>query len=427
MKKWTVMVFMAGDNDLEREGHKDLKEMMQVGCGPDLNVVVEFDSRAKGAIRYEVQPNHLQIIGDPLGDSNTGNPAVLTDFIRWARAAYPAEHYLLVIWNHGTGWENLPPDFNWSSVRGGSPGDLKKALFLSTLRKAAKESEGYRAIALDATSRDFLDNQALQQALATALAGEKIDVLGFDACLMGMVEIGYQLRNQAHFMVASQETEPAFGWPYHKILGPLAKNPTMSPRAVSHMIVRVYGEMGRKIRAVTKYTQSAFDLARMETTFSLVRQLAEQLTRTYPHQLSIRQAVHDASGKQGGAKRFKDRNSVDVYDWLQIVARASGDSDAALKADIDALLHHLTPETAGGLIVASAAELGGIPRGGVTRDAGFNLKGAPHDVKKPDNTRVHGASIYLPQRRGYSDLYENLEFARTGWGQFAKKVSETMS
>ena len=60
-----------------------------------------------------------------------------------------------------------------------------------------------------------IDNMELQKALDVSV---KIDVLGFDACFMGMFEIVYQLRNQAKVVVASQHLEPARGWDYRRIL-----------------------------------------------------------------------------------------------------------------------------------------------------------------------------------------------------------------
>ena len=105
-KKWTVMVWMAGDNDLEEFGDKDIAEMKRVGSTDDVNVVVQLDSmRDDNTRRYFVAP-----AASPTTTSSRSSarptPAirlVATDFFRWAIERYPAERLLGVIWNHGTG------------------------------------------------------------------------------------------------------------------------------------------------------------------------------------------------------------------------------------------------------------------------------------------------------------------------------------
>jgi hypothetical protein len=405
MKDWTVMVYMAGDNDLEDAAHGDLFEMLKVGSSKQVDIVVQLDSHRDGTVRYHVQPQRLDLVGQPLPETNTGDPIVLTRFIRWARRICPAHHNLLVIWNHGTGWEDVRASFNWQTIRGRrgvKEKELDSSIFASTIRKAHARVSGARAIALDATSRDFLDNDELKRGLTDALEGDRLDVLGFDACLMGLIEIGYQMRDLACFMVGSQEIEPHFGWPYEPILKALGQNPAMSPREVAELIVTSYGQMGvDEGRAPTKYTQSAFDLTQIGTTFDLVKRLANHLVATYPGELMVQRAVDDASSQRKGAKRFRDGNIVDFYDWIWWVRRFYTGQDAEFKAALDPLLAHLTPEAEGGLIVANVAEIG------------------------DDREHVHGASIYLPERKAYSELYQDLDFAQTGWGHFARKVGET--
>ena len=86
-KKWTVMVWMAGDNDLESFGDLDLTEMKRVGSTDDIDVVVQFDSmRDDRTRRYHLSAG-ADLDGDlvqELGETNTGNPLVAIDFFRWA-------------------------------------------------------------------------------------------------------------------------------------------------------------------------------------------------------------------------------------------------------------------------------------------------------------------------------------------------------
>ena len=68
-KKWTVMVWMAGDNDLEANGVEDIQEMKQVGSNDDLNIVVQFDRMSDhNMLRYLLRK------GTPLESDVVSNP-----------------------------------------------------------------------------------------------------------------------------------------------------------------------------------------------------------------------------------------------------------------------------------------------------------------------------------------------------------------
>ena len=89
--------------------------------------------------------------------------------------------------------------------------------------------------------------------------GNKIAILGFDACLMNMLEIAHHLQNQVEFLVGSQEVEPGDGWPYDRVLE--AVNGNYSPRRLAGMIVDAYIADYRR-RGQQNVTQSAIDLAK---------------------------------------------------------------------------------------------------------------------------------------------------------------------
>ena len=63
-KPWTVMVYMAGDNNLDPEGVEDLKEMKKVGSTDKLNIIAQFD-RASGHVarRYYLRKGGI-VTGD---------------------------------------------------------------------------------------------------------------------------------------------------------------------------------------------------------------------------------------------------------------------------------------------------------------------------------------------------------------------------
>ena len=180
-----------------------------------------------------------------MGETNTGDPTVLESFAHWGIANYPAEHYMLVLWNHGAGWDdtniyrtaralNLDIERKGKSVLrservknvvGGamttqqarqiSEKGFHRALFRTTVENAMHS----KAIAFDDNAQDFLDNvetQRVMSAIQKSL-GHKLDVLGMDACLMSMAEVAYQVRADVAFMVGSEQTEPNDGCGKEKV------------------------------------------------------------------------------------------------------------------------------------------------------------------------------------------------------------------
>lgn len=120
MKRWTILLFMAADNDLDRFAVKDLHEMELVGSTDQVDLIVQVDRYGDGtrgpALRGPIikdpnwQPYDFRFISplNEIGETNTGDPSVLQAFIEWGVLNHPAERYALVIWNHGSGWK---PEF----------------------------------------------------------------------------------------------------------------------------------------------------------------------------------------------------------------------------------------------------------------------------------------------------------------------------
>lgn len=165
-KPWTVMVYMAGDNNLDPEGFQDLKEMKKVGSTDKLNIVAQFD-RAAGHVARRYYLRHGGIVtGDAvasLGAVNTGDPKCLSDFIQWGVKNYPADHYLLVLWNHGQGWDetNIYADERHRNLRRLATEPIRHALFHPPVRRTPEKAGSdniARAILLDDNAKDFLDN-----------------------------------------------------------------------------------------------------------------------------------------------------------------------------------------------------------------------------------------------------------------------------
>ena len=207
---WTIMVYMTS-SDLEQFAFSDINELEQaVARLPgSVNVAILWDQSAsrtsfptgndsqaawssigKAFVRPDLDDSKIASSFEILGELNTGNSATLTGFINWAANEAPAEHYALISWDHGAGI--LGSNFDNSDNQ---PSDNLKI------------SEFEIGIAASVVPR--------------------FDVLAFDACLMSMVEVGYNLRSVADVLVGSQEAVGTNGYNYLTTFSNLMENPRL--------------------------------------------------------------------------------------------------------------------------------------------------------------------------------------------------------
>jgi len=198
--EWTVMVYMNAES-LTPEAVDDINEMEVVDYGDDLSVVVLVDydgnnDTYRGLITHDTNPGTVTSPLVHMGEFDMGDPDNLENFIVWGESYYRAQKYALVLWDHGGGFAGF-----------GSP-------------------EG-------------MSMQEVRQAVTNA--GVDFEVIGYDACLMGMAEVAYDLRDFTDMFVASEAGEPLDGWQYDTALGPLNSNPTWSGASFASNLVTSYG------------------------------------------------------------------------------------------------------------------------------------------------------------------------------------------
>lgn len=329
LAEWTVMVFLNADNNLESFGLLDFAEMAKIGSTDKVNVVVQFDRTGVYApdppwsqcLRFRItkgmQPLPSNAIQD-LGEANMGDGQVLADFVTWAMQTYPAKRYMLDIWDHGQGWrlyearlvtgtdEEKAAYREFRRETSAEAGRVRAARLTSVDRAAAPTivpafdamsgisagrviESSYRYISIDDSSQDKLYNREIQDSLLAELAGRKLDLIGFDACLMAMVETGYAMRNVAKVMVGSEELEPGDGWNYADWLKRLVAKPNISAKTLGKLLVSSYRRVYRTKDPTV--TLSAVDLSAMAPLAELIDALADELSDKLPTELAnIKQA-----------------------------------------------------------------------------------------------------------------------------------------
>ena len=122
-RKWTVLLYMNGANDLEEYGTLNINQMEKYGSDKNVTFVAQFkrihstewwddtgDGDWSGARRFVVRQDNNSSVGSPIvssrADIDMGNPQTLKEFIAWGVQTFPAEHYAIVLWNHGAGWRS---------------------------------------------------------------------------------------------------------------------------------------------------------------------------------------------------------------------------------------------------------------------------------------------------------------------------------
>ena len=189
----TVMVYMCG-SDLESSyasATRDIEEMIGSGAGgPEVSILVLAGGTSGWASGYA--PDELTTVEISRGRSRVvarsvlrsmGDPETLRGLIAFAEENYPADRYALIFWDHGNG-------------------PMEGLCFDELYRPDRLSVEEIAGVLKD---RGF--------------SGRKLAWIGFDACLMGSVEVAAQLAPYAEYMIASEENEPACGWDYSFLRG----------------------------------------------------------------------------------------------------------------------------------------------------------------------------------------------------------------
>ena len=276
IKEWTFMVYIAADNDLNRFSTRNLEDMSKIGSNKNLNIIAHLDkqgSTEKTKRIYVEKDKLLQVnYGQPssLQKLNSGCETTLIDFCEWAIRNYPAKHYALVLWNHGSGIsDNVAGRLVNSSelfIFNPLTNMLELDRSMTFFDFANKKEKEHRGVCFSDTYNSFLTNQKLDSALKSVqqngLKGKKFDIIGYDACLMAMTEVADLVSPYADIAVFSQEVELGAGWKYDEVLRPFNYS-VPTPEQFAIHIVTAFNTAYQSI--TQDYTFSAVSLSKFKT------------------------------------------------------------------------------------------------------------------------------------------------------------------
>ncbi|MCY3022475.1 MAG: clostripain-related cysteine peptidase [Planctomycetota bacterium] len=366
--EWTVMVYLDGDNNLESYGVDNFLQMAKVdglpgGASAKVRVLVQFDrsdgfdtsyDNWTGCKRFEITTGLTPRAANAwqsLGPTDMGVPQTLTDFVNWGIVNAPAARYALVLWDHGSGW---------------GP-------------RAAGIAPVVKAVCYDDTSGHALTTQDLRTALQGVATN--IDLIGFDACLMDMIEVAYEVKAEASVFVASEQLEDAAGWPYDTILQALVANPDMSAAGLGTAIVNLYGASPTGSTG----TMAAIDLTQVQGLADAISAFADTVLAESNQEWDVISASRD------GAHYYDDTAFRDLQSFMSGVATFA--TNSLIKDKAQAVVDVFNS----GLLIANYTSA---------------------------SDKGNGLSIYFPPNHGTVDTdyaTTNILFAEKSWDEFLDK------
>jgi len=339
---WTIMVYLDGDNNLESSALTDLNEVELVNlAGEGVSVIVlidrcdgysDADGNWTGTRLYEIKAdNDLNAVKSTrltasasyfgteltdIGDNeelDMGNPATVTGFIGYCQDKYSADNYALIFWNHGGGWRD-------KYIKKGGDFSFTPRYLGSSKEKIPKEPIN-KAVCWD----DYSGSCLYMSEVESAVDGQGIHLIGFDACLMGMVEVAHELSDHTAYMVASEETEPACGWAYQYFLHDFIMQTENTPANLGKAIVDSYIDH----TPYSGITLSVIDMSNMAGLVTAINTFATNLIST--------DADEVCSGRYD-TQCFHVPHYIDLYHFAENLPAITG--SVGLRNAIDAAVFY---------------------------------------------------------------------------------------
>ena len=289
---WTVMVYLDGDNNLDPDAHVDMAEMAAVGSTAAVNVVVLLDEFDGPANLLKVTAGGSQVVpGFALNgkEANMGDGATLGAFVDFVVAKFPAQHYLLDLWDHGDDFRG----FAWDD----------------------------HPYADGSLGSDFMTHTEI----IDALVGHHFDILAFDGCVMSNLEVAYEYAARgvsADYLVASEIYIPNQGFAYDTLLAPLVADSSMDGYTLAKNLVdsyiAFYGGGGWQV---------GLSVVKLSTVPGLVAALGDLTSLLEENMAAYRDCIGDARGKgMLGWSMYGWEAYIDFPTWATTLRRCLGPS-----------------------------------------------------------------------------------------------------
>lgn len=335
VKGKTVLVYMVGNNNLSYDASRNL-EGIKKGYVPDNdNLLVYYHTPEQSPLLLKIWKDESGAVQQDTAyrfpSRNSSTAESLKSAMQVTGTMFPADEYGLFLWSHGTGWL---PQGHYNS-----------------------KSFGYE-------EGEEIDIKQLVKAFPYRLS-----FVVFDACLMGGIEVVYQMKDSVDYVISSPAEILVDGFPYQNIMKHVYRNPT-DLESVAREYFDFYNSRQGQMRSATI---SLVETAALDG----LAQAAGEVFDKYREKL--------ATFNRAGVQRYYRGDKAWFYDFGDFIMQLAGESDAA--PVLDAL------------------------------DRAVIYKGTtPYFLEIPiDNQRFSGLSTYIPalpeeQEKELESYYRGLEW-----------------
>ena len=345
-REWTIMIYMAGDNNLAVDmayAMEQIKDVADNGAeSPNLFVYYDGNSpeiptlycdfskpRKPRYVRSYKVPDKLYPVPQKENENAADKRSIL-NFVDWCLNKVEVENdageisfgrraqkYALIFSGHSLGFQDIGLFKDETSGK-----SMKMDDFYLVLKGLVSTKKELNEIA-DAAQWE----PEVRRIETTELIGQKLDILGFDSCVMGMLEVGYQFNDVAKTMIASEGSVPSAGWTYAKILGCLAREPKLDTRKVAELFVKQF------VRSQDAYTvggvsvdMAAWDLGQFSRLADAFDGLSEMLLECFKSEENriYRQMARVILQVHWQCQSYMYDQNVDLGDFCELLDRECG-------------------------------------------------------------------------------------------------------
>ena len=345
-KEWTIIIYMAGDNNLAVDMAYAMEQIKGVAAaGPySPNLFVYYDGNSPDIptlycdfselenpryVRSFKVPNKLLKVPKKTNE-NAANWRSIVNFVDWCVNKVQVDHddgevtfgrranrYALIFAGHSLGFQDIGLFKDETSGK-----SMKMDEFGQVLRILTANPDQFEQL--------VRDNEPDEETgeLPKYLLGQKLDILGFDSCVMGMLEVGYQFEQVTETIIASEGSVPSAGWTYAKILGCLAqeKGNKLKTKELAELFVNQF------VRSQDAFTvggvsvdMAAWDLSRFRPLVDAFDGLSEALTFCFAEEDRIyRQMERIILKVHWQCQSYMFDQNVDLGDFCELLDRECG-------------------------------------------------------------------------------------------------------
>jgi hypothetical protein len=355
-KPWTILYYVnATDSTQVAADRQNIRFLEKIGSGANLNIAVLFFDDSTGSTRFyylkkqdfTVSPDYPDP-DDPyispnifspnydysswLKSYDPGKPAVLENFISSSMDLYPADNYMVIISGHGTGIDETN-GYNAASAESSIISPIQKSVSPTVVNKTEIRIPELRNLLERVTNK------------------HPISILAFEACLMGMFEVAYELKDtKISYLVASEATVGKSLNYSSGFVDKISKGTLSAPLDIANAIVSGYNSAG-----YVGNTLAAFDLSKINVTVNYYNSLAASLKNYGPITdiKTILKSCQNARGESGTNLLKLYETYYDLRHFCQLIKDSSTISDSNLKLNAANLYNNLAAGTGNFITVFS--------------------------------------------------------------------------